>query len=98
VLENGAWLAHAAHANAMARRLAEGLSTIREARLLAPVEANGVFVDLPKHATEALHAKGWRFYVFVGDTGVRLMCAWDTTADVVDRFVDDVRAVLARPR
>jgi threonine aldolase len=98
VLENGAWLAHAAHANAMARRLAEGLSTIREARLLAPVEANGVFVDLPKHAIEALHAKGWRFYVFVGDTGVRLMCAWDTTGDVVDRFVDDVRAVLAHQR
>ena len=97
VLQNGAWLAHAAHANAMARRLAEGLSTIRDARLLAPVEANGVFVDLPKHAIDALHDKGWRFYVFLGDTGARLMCAWDTPADVVDRFVDDARAALARP-
>ena len=81
----------------MAKRLAEGLSTIREARLLAPVEANGVFVDLPKRAIDALHANGWRFYVFVGDTGVRLMCAWDTPAGVVDRFVDDVRRVLAAP-
>ena len=95
VLEDGAWLAHAAHANAMARRLAAGLATLRGTRLLAPVEANGVFVDLPKAAIDAMHAKGWRFYVFVGDTGVRLMCAWDTTSDVVDRFVGDLRGVLA---
>jgi threonine aldolase len=95
VLAEGAWLVHAAHANAMAARLAEGLATIPHARLLAPVEANGVFVDLPKHAIDALHDKGWRFYVFVGETGARLMCSWDTTPDVVDRFVDDVRDSLA---
>ena len=47
-------------------------------RLLAPVEANGVFVDLPRHDRGAPR-KGWRFYEFVGETGVRLMCAWDTT-------------------
>ncbi|HJU21714.1 MAG TPA: low specificity L-threonine aldolase [Casimicrobiaceae bacterium] len=96
VLEDGAWLRHAAHANAMARRLAEGLSTIREARLLAPVEANGVFADLPKHAIDAMLAKGWRFYVFVGETGVRLMCAWDTTPESVDRFINDLRRVIDR--
>jgi threonine aldolase len=98
VLEDGAWLAHAAHANAMARRLADGLAQITEARLLAPVDANGVFVDLPKPAIDALHAKGWHFYAFIGETGVRLMCAWDTSADAVDRFVDDVRAALADGR
>jgi threonine aldolase len=94
VLESGAWLAHAAHANAMARRLADGLRNVPGSHLIAPVEANGVFVDLPKHAIDALHKKGWRFYVFVGDTGVRLMCAWDTTSDVVDRFLDDLKSVL----
>jgi len=96
VLEDGAWLRHAAHANAMARRLAEGLASIGEARLLAPVEANGVFVDLPRHAIEALRARGWRFYEFVGDTGVRLMCSWDTPAEAVDRFVGDLSRALAR--
>src|SRR6185437_6390148 len=95
VLQNGAWLAHAAHANAMARRLAEGLSTIRDARLLAPVEANGVFVDLPKHAIDALHDKGWRFYVFLGDTGARLMCAWDTSVEAVDRLLADLKRALS---
>jgi threonine aldolase len=97
VLENDAWLAHAAHANAMARRLAEGLRSLPEARLIAPVEANGVFVQLPKPAIDALYAKGWRFYVFIGDTGVRLMCAWDTTAEAVDRFLADLRSALKAP-
>ena len=94
VLEDGAWLRHAAHANAMARRLADGLARTGQARLLAPVEANGVFVDLPKHAIDALRERGWRFYSFVGETGVRLMCSWDTPADSVDRFVVDVKSAL----
>jgi threonine aldolase len=95
VLEDDAWLTHAAHANAMARRLASGLERHPEARLLAPVEANGVFVDLPRPAIDALFAKGWRFYPFIGETGVRLMCAWDTTADAVDRFLEDLSQALA---
>jgi threonine aldolase len=95
ILEEGAWLRHAAHANAMARRLAQGLATMPQARLLAPVEANGVFVDLPKHAIDALHDKGWRFYVFIGETGARLMCAWDTSADTVDCLLADLKWALS---
>jgi threonine aldolase len=97
VLEDGAWLRHAAHANAMARRLRDALAPVPGARLLAPVEANGVFVDLPRPVIEGLHAKGWRFHVFVGDTGARLMCAWDTPAEAVDAFAADALA-LARER
>jgi threonine aldolase len=97
VLEGGAWLRHAAHANAMARRLARALETFPRARLLAPVQANGVFVDLPKAAIDVLYAKGWHFYPFVGETGVRLMCSWDTPAEAVERFVADLEQVLAAP-
>ena len=95
VLEDGAWLVHAAHANAMAERLARALASLPQARLLAPVQANGVFVHLPPHAIESLRARGWHFYSFIGDTGVRLMCAWDTPAEAVDRFIADLREALA---
>ncbi|MGH9409155.1 MAG: threonine aldolase family protein, partial [Vicinamibacterales bacterium] len=95
ILEEGAWLRHAAHANAMARRLADGLAAMPQARLLAPVEANGVFVDLPKHAIDALHDTGWRFYVFIGETGARLMCAWDTSGEAVDRLLADLKLALS---
>jgi threonine aldolase len=81
----------------MARRLAGALESIPQARLLAPVQANGVFVDLPRPAIESLFAAGWHFYAFVGETGVRLMCAWDTPVEAVDRFVADLRAALAKP-
>jgi threonine aldolase len=44
-----------------------------------------------------LHGAGWHFYAFVGETGVRLMCAWDTPVEAVDRFVADLRGALAKP-
>jgi threonine aldolase len=96
LMTDGAWLAHAAHANAMARRLAESIAALPGVRLIAPVQANGVFVDVPAHALEAVRARGWRFYAFVGATGVRLMCAWDTPVQVVDAFAADLAAALGR--
>lgn len=97
MLDGGAWLAHAGHANAMARRLADGLARLPGASLVAPVEANGVFVHLPREAIARLHGLGWHFYVFVGETGCRFMCAWDTTAEAVDRLVADAARCVAGP-
>lgn len=98
VLESGAWLRHATHANAMARRLATRLEGVPGVSPMAPVQANGVFAHLPQPAIDALHALGWHFYVFVGATGCRFMCAWDTTEQAVDRFADDVERCVAQTR
>jgi threonine aldolase len=95
MLEDGAWLRRAAHANAMAARLRERLHGIDDVRLLFPTEANSVFVDLPTRVIHALHAAGWKFYTFIGEGGCRLMCAWDTTEEDVDRFADDVKRAIA---
>ena len=97
LLENGVWLENARHSNAMAHRLARGLSEIEGVRLMFPTEANAVFADVRPDMQEALRAKGWRFYTFIGEGGCRLMCAWDTRPETVDRFVSDVAAV-ARKR
>ena len=96
MLEGGAWLRHASHANAMAQRLRDAIVGLPGVSLIAPVEANGVFVHLPTPVIADLHAKGWRFYVFVGDTGCRFMCAWDTTPEAVDALAADVRALIGR--
>jgi threonine aldolase len=90
MLRDGAWLRHASHANAMARRMAAALAKVPGARFISPTAANGVFVHLPAEVIRGLQHRGWRFYVFVGETGCRFMCAWDTPAAAVDRFCNDV--------
>jgi threonine aldolase len=89
LLEGGVWLRNARHANAMARRLAERMAGVPGVRLLAPVESNGVFVELGSDVQERLRSKGWRFYAW-GAAGCRLMCAWDTAPETVDRFAADL--------
>ena len=94
MLEGGAWLRHAAHANAMAQRLATALRAAGGRLTLEP-EANGVFVELTPAQADALAARGWQFYRFIGETGYRLMCSWATATETVDRFAADFRTVIA---
>lgn len=91
VLDDGAWLRHARHANAMAQRLAAGLQQVSGAELLFPVEANGVFCELPQAVLAGLRESGWRFYTFIGAGGARFMCGWDTLPESVDALLADVR-------
>ncbi|MFO1171104.1 MAG: low specificity L-threonine aldolase [Hyphomicrobiaceae bacterium] len=93
ILEKDGWLANARHANTMADRLAKGLGEVPGIRLMFPVEANAVFAEIPAPIQAGLRAKGWRFYTFIGDGGCRLMCAFDTSPETVDRFVADARAL-----
>jgi threonine aldolase len=90
LLEDGTWLRNARHANAMAARLSRHITDLPGVRLVAPVQSNGVFVELAPQLQAALRAKGWQFYTFLGDSGCRLMCAWDTTPETVDRFAADL--------
>src|SRR5580658_220767 len=62
VLESGAWLRHAQHANAMARRLGEAISAIPGLRLARAVEVNAVFVDMSAAIAASMFALGWHFY------------------------------------
>jgi threonine aldolase len=88
LLVSGAWLKNAWHANAMAQRLWQGIAKVPGVEAMVPVESNAVFTRLPRGAAERLRQKGWRFYPW-GD-GFRLMCAWDTAPETVDRFAADV--------
>ena len=91
MLEDGAWLRHATHANTCAHRLETGLRDIPHFRITMPVEANGVFVEIPAKVADALRAKGWFFYNFIGAHGYRLMSSWATTPETVDAFIADAK-------
>jgi threonine aldolase len=47
---------------------------------------------MPKDLADAILAKGWKIYGFIGERGYRIMCSWQTTAEVVDAFLADARA------
>lgn len=88
VLDDGSWLSHAAHANAMARRLGDGLAACGLEPAF-PVQANGVFVRLPEAVDQALQRAGHGYYPF-GDAAegiFRMMCSFDTSEEDVDSLL-----------
>jgi threonine aldolase len=95
MLETGAWLKHAAHANAMTQRLAAALRPLPQLKFITEPAVNGLFVELPAAAAEKMWARGWHFYRFIGEHGYRLMCSWATTPEIVDQFATELRAVLS---
>lgn len=88
ISSGGAWAARAAHANAMARKLA----ALMPFPLRHPVEANGLFVDMDDAALERLRAKGWFVYRFLDGTA-RFMCSWATTPEMVEELGEALRDV-----
>jgi threonine aldolase len=92
LLEGDLWRRGAAHANAMAARLADAIGDAPGVRITQAVQANGVFAVIPPAATELLQ-RDWYFYVWDETTGeVRWMCSWDTTPEEVDAFSAAIRS------
>ncbi len=77
----------------MARELADDLQTVPGVTIVHPVEANAVFVRMPEHILEALLARGWYFYTFIGTGEARLMCSWQTTEEDIAELLSDLRDV-----
>ena len=82
------WLRNAAHANAMARRLAAGLMA-SGAQPVFPVEANEVFLHLDPARQRALEAAGAVFYPWprLGPDVARFVTSFETRAEDVDRAI-----------
>ena len=94
-VEGGLWLRLAARANALAARLGSEISKLPVVRLVAPVEANEVFVELPERAIETLAGEGLLFHRR-GRSVVRLVCRFDGTEQEIDKGLDIFRRTLAR--
>lgn len=92
MLEGGAWLKNARHANGCAALLEKQLAAIDGINIMYPRQANSVFVEMPETIAAALRSAGWHFYSFIGSGGARFMCSWQTTESDVLRLVEAVRA------
>ncbi len=113
-LRDGHWLELARHANGMAVRIAASIRSSRRARLCLEPAANEVFAALSKSLDAELRGAGALYHPWPaevlppaarpkdGETVVRLVTSFQTTAEEVELFGDvlaaGVGARLARAR
>ena len=89
-IENGLWLTLAAASNAAAARIAAGIEGLPGMRLVAPVEVNEIFLELPGAVMDALERDGFQFYRRSA-TLARFVCRFDITDAEADALVDALR-------
>jgi threonine aldolase len=89
-VENGLWLEMARASNRIATRIAAALTDILGITLLAPVEANEIFLELPDGVMDALECDGFQFYRR-SRTLARFVCRFDTTEAEADALAAALR-------
>lgn len=98
LLADDTWRDNAAHANAMARRLADGLTALPGVRLTQPMQSNQIFLALPADQVLALE-EGGSFHVWRPELSeYRFVCSFTTSPDEVDQFLQHARSVLGGDR
>lgn len=90
MIESGAWLTNASHANTCARYFAEQIGSVPKMRVVSCAQANAVFVHAPGDVLAALRERGWRFYTFIGGAA-RFMFSWDSKLERIDELCRDLR-------
>ena len=96
-LEDGLWLENARRANALAQKLAAGLTQAGVGRIPNPVQANEVFAVMPRGLHDRLLAAGANFYEWMPDSlgdsirpdevFARFVLSFATPEEDVDAFV-----------
>jgi len=89
-VENDLWLRLARQSNAAAQTLAAGLAGISAAKLIAPVQANELFVEMDASALDQLAEAGVLYYRR-GPRLARFVCRWDTTETEVALLINLIK-------
>jgi threonine aldolase len=85
-IEGGLWLRLAQESNAAAVRIAAGIAGLPGVRLVAPVEANELFLEISSNVQDALERDGFLFYRRSATLG-RFVCRFDLTDAEADALV-----------
>ena len=94
-LSTGVWRRNAEHSNRMAQLLCQSLREVPQAKVVYPVQANSVFVQLPNKVWNAL-LDDYFFYLWDEATDVvRWMCSFDTTEEDIHNLVQALKKRLA---
>jgi len=95
LLTNDLWRRNAEHANRMAQLLKAEAEKIPGVKIVYPVEANGVFAQIPRDTIKKIQEL-YFFYVWSEEESVaRWMCSFDTTEEDVRHFASFVAQCVA---
>ena len=89
------WKRNAEHSNAMARQLYNAIKDEKGLDVVYPVQANGVFVRLPREVWTRLQEKYFFYDWDEDDNVVRFMCSFDTTTEDIDLFAHTLKELLS---
>ena len=95
-VEDGLWLKLARASNAAAARIAADIGDIVGLRLIAPVEANELFLEISSDVMDALERDGFQFYRR-SRTLARFVCRFDLTDGEADALIAALRRHCAAP-
>ncbi|MBT5073112.1 MAG: low specificity L-threonine aldolase [Kordiimonadaceae bacterium] len=98
-LENDLWLKNATHANLMAEKLYQGVKNSDHIKFSFPVQSNVMFAEIEDQLREKLSTSGFQFYSKKnGDISTsRLVTAFNTSPELMDEFIEIVRALNNKP-
>ncbi|MBR1851111.1 MAG: low specificity L-threonine aldolase [Bacteroidales bacterium] len=92
------WQRNAAHSNRMAKLLLESVSNIEGVEVVYPMQANSLFVRLPREVWTALQQDYFFYDWDEDDNVVRWVCSFDTTEEDIASFATALRQRLAEHR
>ncbi len=95
-IADGLWLRLAQASNAAAARITVGIAGVPGLRLIAPVEANELFLEMPAGVMDALEQGGFQFYRR-SPTLARFVCRFDVTDAEADALVAALKRHCAAP-
>ena len=92
-ISNDVWLKNAKHANAMGKKLSQGLTSHKNIELAYPTDANEVFVKIPKNVIDQFNSQGYKINDEEWeDKAVRLVTAWNTDPSDVESFLRIIKS------
>ena len=91
-ITNEVWLRNAKHANAMGKKLSQGLDKHKNIELAYATDANEIFVKIPKDIIDQLNSEGYTINDDEWDgKAVRLVTAWNTNLSDIDTFLNFIK-------
>ncbi|HNW99790.1 MAG TPA: low specificity L-threonine aldolase [Candidatus Cloacimonadota bacterium] len=93
-LEDNLWLNNAENANKMAKILEKGLLELKDCHIHYPVQANAIFLSLPRETAFKLQEEFFFYFWDQDPLEIRLMTSFMTTEQDIESFLSSLKRIM----